>query len=307
MASSSIELVEVCPRDGLQAVNTLVPTDLKIALIRDLYAAGLRRIEITSFVSPNALPQMKDAAEIVAAANSFDGLDASVLVPTVRHAERALAAGAKHLVFVLSVSEAHNRSNVKRSPRESVAEYAQLVALLPPGTKLRLNVATAFDCPMAGTVEEAEVMALLADLVAIAPQAEVALCDTTGRASPSQVGHLFSLALASFPTTARWAFHGHDTYGLGAANVFAAWQAGIDVIDASCAGLGGCPFAPGATGNVATEDVVWMMDRMGVASGVDIEQLCRVAQRITALPGAQTGGRVRQALASRSALGRRAV
>lgn len=307
MVSSSIELVEVCPRDGLQAVNTLVSTDLKIDLIRDLYAAGLRRIEITSFVSPSALPQMKDAAEIVAAAKSFDGLDASVLVPTVRHAERALAAGANHLVFVLSVSEAHNRSNVKRSPSESVTEYAQLAALLPPGTKLRLNVATAFDCPMTGQVEEAAVMALLADLVTIAPQAEVALCDTTGRASPSHVGHLFALALARFPTTARWAFHGHDTYGLGTANVFAAWQAGIDVIDASCAGLGGCPFAPGATGNVATEDVVWMMDRMGVATGVDIERLCSVAQRITVLPGVQTGGRVRKALASRSGFGSRAA
>jgi len=306
MASASIELVEVCPRDGLQSVKTFVPTDIKIKLIRDLYAAGLRRIEITSFVSSEALPQMKDAKEIVAAAKSLDGLDASVLVPTVRHAERALAAGATHLVFVLSVSEAHNMSNVRRSPSESVSEYERLVAMMPAGIKLRLNVATAFDCPMKGRIEEAAVLALLADLVLIAPNAEVALCDTTGRASPSHVAHLFTLAKARFPTTARWAFHGHDTYGLGTANVFAAWQAAVNVIDASCAGLGGCPFAPGATGNVATEDVVWMMDRMGVASGIDIELLCGAAERIRLLPGAQTGGRVRDALASQRKLAIRA-
>lgn len=302
MPSSSVDIVEVSPRDGFQSLSTFVPTDLKIALIHDLYQAGMRRIEITSFVSPQALPQMRDPAEIVAAAKTLKGLDATVLVPTLRHAERALAAGANHLGFVLSVSDEHNRSNVKRSPSESVTEYARIVAMLPAGTKLRLNVATAFDCPMAGRVEETAVLALLSDLVAIAPQAEVALCDTTGRASPSQVGQLFAAAAARFPTAACWAFHGHDTYGLGTANVFAAWQAGVDVIDTSCAGLGGCPFAPGATGNVATEDVVWMMERMGVVTGVDITRLCSVAERMTTLTGAQTGGRVRKALASRAAI-----
>ncbi len=231
-------------------------------------------------------------------AKSLEGLDASVLVPTVRHAERALAAGANHLVFVLSVSEAHNRSNVRRSPAESAAEYARLVALLPSGMKLRLNVATAFDCPMTGRIDQAAVLALLSDLVPIAPWAEVGLCDTTGRAAPAQVAGLFVAAMQRFPSASAWAFHGHDTYGLGAANVLAAWQAGVRVIDSSCAGLGGCPFAPGATGNVATEDVVWMMHGMDVATGVNLDRLCAVAERLVALPGAQTGGRVRQALAA---------
>jgi len=298
MSTSFLEVVEVAPRDGLQSVSTLVPTQLKIDLIRNLHAAGLRRIEVTSFVSPAALPQLADAPEIVAAAKSLEGLDASVLVPTVRHAERALAAGADHLVFVLSVSEAHNRSNVKRSPADSAAEYARVVALLPAGAKLRLNIATAFDCPLTGRVSGAAVLALLADLVPIAPWAEVGLCDTTGRASPAQVASLFTAVGHRFPTVARWAFHGHDTYGLGIANVLAAWQAGVRIVDASCAGLGGCPFAPGATGNVATEDVVWTMHGMGIVTGVDLERLCAVAQQYAALPGAQTGGRVRQALAS---------
>jgi hydroxymethylglutaryl-CoA lyase len=301
MYSASIELVEVGPRDGLQAVAPFVPTDLKVRLISDLYGAGLRRIEVASFVNPSAVPQMADAAEVVAAANLLSGLDASVLVPTARQAERAVKAGANHLVFVLSASEAHNRSNVRRSTAESAEEYSQLVSTLPGGTKLRVNVATAFDCPMTGRVENEAVFTLLDKIIPRAPWAEVALCDTTGRASPAQVSHLFAEAAQRFSDVAKWAFHGHDTYGLGTANVLAAWQAGVKVIDASCAGLGGCPFAPGATGNVATEDVLWMMDRMDVSTGVDIQKLCEVAKAFVNLPGAQTGGRVRQALAARSA------
>ena len=299
MSFPTIELVDVFPRDGLQSVSDFVPTSTKISLIRALHAAGVRRMEVTSFVSPAALPQMADAAEIVEVANTLVGLDPCVLVPTIRYAEQALASGAAHLAFVLSVSEAHNRSNVRRSPVESAGEYEKLVALLPAGVRLRLNLATAFDCPIIATVADEAVIALLDRLIPLAPHAEVALCDTTGRAFPSQVDRLFRTVMARFPEPTRWAFHGHDTYGLGAANVLAAWQAGVSVIDASCAGLGGCPFAPGATGNVATEDIVWMMEGMGVSTGIDLQKLCEVADRIVALPGAQTGGRVRKALASR--------
>ena len=154
MNASSVELVEVGPRDGLQAVIPFVPTELKIRLINDLYATGLRRIEVASFVNPAAVPQMADATEVLAAANLLEGLDASALVPTVRQAERALQAGADHLVFVLSVSKAHNRSNVRRSTAESAEEFSRLVSMLPRGTKLRVNVATAFDCPTTGRVEQ---------------------------------------------------------------------------------------------------------------------------------------------------------
>jgi hydroxymethylglutaryl-CoA lyase len=294
MNTQSIEIVDVSLRDGLQSINEPVPTQTKIEVLNALYAAGVRSMEVTSFVSA-AVPQMADAAVVLAAARELPGLDASVLVPTVRHAERALQAGASHLVFVLSASESHNRSNVRRSVAESLQEYRRVIAMLPPGSRVRLNLATAFDCPIGGLVDATTVMTLLAELVSTAPWVEVALCDTTGRATPMQVRQLFSRSMSTFPAV-KWAFHGHDTYGMGSANVFAAWQAGVRVIDASCGGLGGCPFAPGATGNVATEDVVWMMNGMGVTSGIDLDRLCVAANRLVGIAGAQAGGRVRYAL-----------
>jgi hydroxymethylglutaryl-CoA lyase len=304
MTTRIAQIVEVSPRDGLQSIGSFIPTEQKIALIKALHACGLQRIETTSFVSASAVPQMADAAEVLAAVRTLPGLDPSVLVPSRRQVERALSAGANHLAFVVSVSAKHNMSNVKRTPAQSVAEYAQLVQTLPPGIRLRVNLATAFDCPYQGTIDPADVLALLSQLIPIAPWAEVALCDTTGRAAPTQVAKLFESAIKRFPDVNSWAFHAHDTYGLGVANVFAAWQSGVAVIDASAAGLGGCPFAPGATGNVATEDVVWMFERMGIATGVDLARLCAVGRLIDELPGAQRGGRVRGALEAQARLSR---
>ena len=296
---SRVDIVDVGPRDGFQSVGPVIPTARKIAILQGLYEAGIRRVEATSFVSEAAVPQMADAAALVAAANALPGLDAQVLVPTVRHAERALTAGARHLGFVLSVSEAHNRSNVRRAPAESVADYARIKGLLPEGIKLRLNLATAFDCPFGGKVDPTETQALLADLVAIAPEAEIALCDTTGRVTPDHVASLFAVVQAGF-FGSRWAFHAHDTFGLGAANVLAAYETGVRVFDGSVAGLGGCPFAPGATGNVATEDLIWMFGGMGLDTGIDLDRLVAVARDVASLPGAQVGGRVRDALRARS-------
>lgn len=296
------ELVEVGPRDGFQSVAPFIPTARKIGIISALHAAGVQRIEVTSFVSPAALPQLADAAEVLAAAQAMPGLDAQVLVPTARHAMRAVKAGARHLAFVLSISERHNRGNVRRSPEESAQEYRQLVGGLPEGAKLRLNVATAFDCPHDGRIAPERTLALLETLADVAPQAEIALCDTTGRVTPRQVRLLFEAASARFPEVARWAFHAHDTYGLGAANVLSAWNAGVRVFDASVAGLGGCPFAPGATGNVATEDLVYMFDGMSVATGIDLGALVTAARDVATLPGVQVGGHVRQALESRRGL-----
>ena len=294
--SQHVNLVEVGPRDGFQSIAAFIPTEIKIDLIQRLYAAGLNRIEITSFVSPAALPQMADAADVLAAANALAGLDAQVLVPTERRAADALAAGARHIAFVLSISEAHNRSNVRRSPEESVREYARIASLMSEGIKMRLNIATAFDCPFDGKVDEGATLALLDSLVPIVPEAEICLCDTTGRVAPNNVRSLFSAVLARFPNVKSWAFHAHDTYGVGVANSLAAYEAGITILDASFAGLGGCPFAPGATGNVATEDLVWMFENMGVATGVDLDQLLGVTLDGAALPGALVGGRVRNAL-----------
>ena len=293
---TAVQIVEVGPRDGFQSIGPFIPTARKVAVLRGLHAAGLRRIEVASFVSPAAAPQMADAADLVRAAADLDGLDAQVLVPTARHAERALEAGARHLVFVLSVSESHNRGNVRRSPAESVAEYGRVAALAPEGARLRLNLATAFDCPYEGRIALADAVALLEALFALRTPDEVALCDTTGRVSPDHVERLFWRCSGRLRLPGRWAFHAHDTFGLGAANAFAAWRAGVRVFDASVAGLGGCPFAPGATGNVATEDLVWMFAGMGVPTGVDLDRLVDVARDATILPGAQVGGRVRRAL-----------
>lgn len=295
----AITLVEVGPRDGFQSIGPIIPTQTKIDMIRGLYAAGIRRMEATAFVSEAAVLQLADAAEIVAAAKDLPGLDAQVLVPNERHAQRALAAGAEHIAFVLSVSEKHNRGNVRRTPLESVDEYRRIVRALPSSVAVRLNVATAFDCPFDGPVPAETTLALLAPLIEILPHAEICLCDTTGRVTPDRVSALFEESQLRFPAAQHWAFHGHDTYGLGLANVIAAWRAGVAVIDASFAGLGGCPFAPGATGNVTTEDVVWMFNTMGVPTGIDVDRLIDVARAGAALPGALFGGRVRDAVNAR--------
>ena len=294
--SNAVTVVDVGPRDGFQSIATFVPTGTKIDMIHRLYSAGLRRIEITSFVSPAALPQLADAVEVLRAANGMAGLDPQVLVPSERRATDALAAGAKHIAFVLSVSEAHNRSNVRRSPAESAKEYARIAALLPCDVKMRLNIATAFDCPFDGKVKEAATLALLDDLVGIIPQAEICLCDTTGRVTPDHVRSLFSKAVKRYDAGKSWAFHAHDTYGVGVTNSLAAFESGIIVLDASFAGLGGCPFAPGATGNVATEDLVWLFQRMGINTGIDLARLLAVTLDGAALPCATVGGRVRNAL-----------
>lgn len=295
----SVQIVDVGLRDGFQPIVPFIPTAQKLAILNRLHAAGLRRVEATAFVSDKAVPQLADAAELLAAAQALPGMDAQVLVPSVRHADRALAAGADHIAFVLSVSPKHNMSNVRRTPQESVVEYAEIVEALPPGTRVRLNIATAFDCPFDGPVALRDTLELMDALVDIAPGAEICPCDTTGRVTPDRVADLFGAAQARFPQVGRWAFHGHDTYGQGVANVMAAWRAGVDVIDASVGGLGGCPFAPGATGNVATEDLVWMFQAMNVATGVDLDALVEVAGTAAALPGALSGGRVREALTAR--------
>jgi hydroxymethylglutaryl-CoA lyase len=292
----AVTIVEVGPRDGYQGIGPFIPTARKIALLTQLAEAGLRRIEIGSFVSATALPQMRDTAKVLAACAGLPGLDPQVLVPSERRGRDAVEAGVRHLVFVLSVSEAHNRNNVRRTPEESAAEYERLLAAVPPDTAIRLDLATAFDCPFEGRIPEGKALVLLKRLVSAKPDAEICLCDTTGRADPAHVASLFGQAQVALPQAKAWALHAHDTYGLGLANVHAAYREGVKVFDASFAGLGGCPFAPGATGNVATEDLAWMFARMGVQTGLDIPALIAAAQEGAALPGGLAGGRVRAAM-----------
>lgn len=296
MSERAVSIVDVGPRDGFQAIATFIPTATKIDLITRLHAAGVRRIEATAFVSEKAVPQMADAAEILLASSDLPDLDLQVLTPNVRYAEKAVGAGARHIAFVLSVSEKHNLNNVRRLPKDSTAEYATLTKAVGEQTRIRLNVATAFDCPFDGPIAPEQTIALLEHLIPNRADVEVALCDTTGRVTPDRVRTLFERAMTQFPLVSLWAFHAHDTYGLGVANVLAAYDAGVRVFDASFAGLGGCPFAPGATGNVATEDVVWTFEQMGVRTGIDLTALISVARDGAALPDACSGGRVRQAV-----------
>jgi hydroxymethylglutaryl-CoA lyase len=296
---AAVEIVEVGPRDGFQGIGPFIPTATKIEHLERLGAAGLRRIEIGSFVSASAVPQLRDTPDLLAACARIPFIVPQVLVPSERRGRDAIAARVPWIAYVLSVTESHNRNNVRRHPRESAEEYQRLAAEIPADLHVRLNIATAFDCPFEGRVPQERALALLDLLVPARPDAEVCLCDTTGRADPAHVESLFAAAMARFPQARAWAFHAHDTYGLGLANVHAAYRQGVRVFDAAFGGLGGCPFAPGATGNVATEDVVWMFERMGVATGVDLDALIPVAKDAAMLPGALSGGRVRDALLAR--------
>jgi len=299
---TQVTIVEVGPRDGFQSIAPIIPTPVKTALIERLHAAGVRRMESTSFVSEKAVPQLADAPAIVEATARLPGLDAQVLVPTARHAERALAAGARHLSAVLSVSERHNMGNVRRTPLESAADYAQTAAIQPDGAGMRRNLATAFDNAHCGPVEASAGHSALERLLGGATRDPTRTRGAGGEAGPGEGRGPCGRGGRCSPEVLAWAFHGHDTYGLGAANALTAWDAGVRIFDAAVAGLGGCPFAPGATGNVATEDLVWMFDRMGIATGIDLERLIEAADMVAELPGAQVGGRVRNAIGARANL-----
>jgi hydroxymethylglutaryl-CoA lyase len=300
--TAAVQVVDVAPRDGFQSIAPFIPTEHKFELITHLWEAGLRRIEVGSFVSATAVPQLRDTAELLSACGALPGVVPQVLVATERRGRQAVEAGATFLVFVLSVSAAHNQSNVRRDPLESAEEYGALLAGVSTAVDMRVDVATAFDCPFTGRVPIKETIALLDRIVPMRPQAEICLCDTTGRVAPDHVAELFDACMDRYGTVTRWAFHAHDTYGLGLANVLAAYRRGVRVFDASVGGIGGCPFAPGATGNVATEDVVWMFERMGIATGIDIARLVSAAEQAAGLAGAIPGGRVREALLARQRL-----
>ncbi|HZH45251.1 MAG TPA: hydroxymethylglutaryl-CoA lyase [Roseococcus sp.] len=294
----NVTLSEVSPRDGLQPIAGFVPTETKIALVRALHAAGLRRMEVGAFVSPRAIPQMADTAEVLAAARELPGLECTVLVPNRRGFDAAVQGGAHRLGLFMSVTEGHNRANLNRSREDSFAELAALVREVPEGVKIRFNLSTTFHCPFEGVVPEEEALRWVERAQALDARIEVALCDTTGNAAPDQVRRLMRQSIASWGE--RFAFHGHDTYGVGLANMVAAFEAGCRVFDAGSGGIGGCPYAPGATGNTAMEDAVWMFSRMGVETGVDWERLISAADMAAAIPGALAGGRVRGVPAARS-------
>lgn len=292
MTDRSVEIMEVAPRDGFQSIREPLPTAEKIAVIEALIEAGCPRIEFGSFVSPRAIPQMADMGEIAAHFRAREGVRLAALVPNVRGAELALANGVREIVYVFSASEAHNRNNVRQSVEQSIEGLGDILGVLDAGVRLRVDIGTSFDCPFEGAVPLDAVLGAVRSVADLAPAAEIALCDTTGRANPVEVGRRFGAAKQAAPENA-FAFHGHDTFGMGVANALYAWQAGVRVFDGSAAGLGGCPFAPGATGNTATEDLVFAFDEAGIATGIDMPRLLAAADRIAALPGGVVGGHLR--------------
>lgn len=292
--TDEVEILEVAPRDGFQSIYEPLPTADKIEIIEGLLQAGFRRMEIGSFVSPKAVPQMADMGEIAAHFRGREGLRLAALVPNAKGAELALAAGLTELVYVFSVSETHNLKNVRQTVEQSLGQLADIAAMGAGETfRLRMALATAFDCPFDGAVAQENVQAAVRRVIEIAPSVEIALCDTTGRANPYQVRERFTAVMSEFGVERGWAFHGHDTFGMGVANALFAYQAGVRNFDASASGLGGCPFAPGATGNTASEDLVFAFEEAGIATGIDLAQLLTVADRIATLPGACVGGHLR--------------
>jgi hydroxymethylglutaryl-CoA lyase len=292
---AGIEFVEVAPRDGFQAVRPFIPTETKIAVIEALAATGVSRIEIGSFVSPRALPQMADTPQILKRVRLPAAVRVMALVPNARGLDLAVEAGVKDVNWVISVTESHNRSNVNRSVEESLSDFAAAWGRLGGDRpRLRLSLSTCFDCPWEGRVPEASVARCVERVVGAAPEVEIAICDTTGRAATNHVGALLALLLTRYASDAvRFAFHGHDTYGLGVANALEAYRQGVRIIDGAAGGLGGCPFAPGAAGNTASEDLVFAFEHMGVVTGVDLARLLEVADRVAAIAPDQSGGKLR--------------
>jgi hydroxymethylglutaryl-CoA lyase len=283
----TVQISEVGPRDGLQSIERTMATADKLRWIAALHAAGLREIEVGSFVSPKLLPQMADAADVVAGARALPGLVVLALVPNLKGAQAALAAGAHKLTLPVSASAAHSQANVRRTPAQMVEEVRAVATLrdaLHPSVPIEVGISTAFGCTLQGLVDEDDVIRLAAACAEAGAQ-EVGLSDTTGHANPAQVRRLFRRLRAELGERAG-AAHMHNTRGLGLANCLAAYEEGVRTFDASQAGLGGCPYAPGASGNVVTEDLVFMFEAMGVATGIDLDALLRArAVLAESLPG----------------------
>ena len=274
MLPQSVLISEVGPRDGLQSVKATMPTAHKLAWITALHDAGFREIEVGSFVPAKLLPQMADAAEVVRHAVTLPHWTVMALVPNLKGAEAALAVGVHKLTMPVSASEAHSLANVRKSRADMVAEVRSIVAMTrerAPHVKVEVGMSTAFGCTLQGHVADDDVMWLASELAESGVD-EIGLSDTTGMANPAQVRRLFQkLRQAIGPKMG--AAHMHNTRGLGLANCLAAFDVGVTTFDSSQGGLGGCPYAPGASGNVVTEDLVFMFEAMGVSTGVDLDQL----------------------------------
>lgn len=275
----TVRLVEVGPRDGLQNESRILPVERKLEFIRLLAESGLKDVEVASFVHPKWIPQLADADVLIPRLPSLPGIRYSALVPNMKGLERALHAGIRRIAVFTAASETFNRKNINMGIAESIDVFRPVVArALQEGLSVRGYISTCFVCPYEGTIAKEKVAEVTRALVELGVD-EVSIGDTIGAATPVDVENTVGYLLQSFPAD-RLAMHFHDTYGMAVANVFASLRLGLTVFDSSAGGIGGCPYAPGASGNVATEKLVYFFDRLGIATGVSPDRLRQAARYI---------------------------
>ncbi len=285
---------EVATRDGFQSEASFVPTDEKIALIDHLSQVGLNKIEVTSFVSPRAIPNLRDAEEVMQRITRNPQVCYTTLVPNEKGAERAMACNADEINLAMSVSETHNLANMRMTCEESLSQFKRICDLVAPsGMRINGSLATTFGCPFEGVLSADKVLTLIERYLEAGIQS-ISLCDTTGMAAPQQVYDLCTLVRSRFAHI-ELTLHLHNTRGMGLANVMAGLSAGINQFDASLGGIGGCPYAPGATGNICTEDLVHMLEANGLDTQVDLQQLIALAKQLPDLLGHDLPGQVAKA------------
>lgn len=288
-----IYVQDVALRDGFQMEAVFVPTELKVDLAECMARTGLAKIEVTSFTSPRAIPALADAEAVMARIRRTAGVKYTALVPNVRGCERAVSSDVDEINLVMSASASHSRANLRMSSEDSLQAFAAITAAVAGAVGINASISTAFGCPFEGAVAPERVLALI-DRIAQMGIGGVTLCDTTGMAHPAQVAELCGQVLQRWPQLELTA-HFHNTRGMGLANVLAALQVGVERFDASLGGLGGCPYAPGASGNICTEDLVHMLQAMGYDTGIDLEALIVQARRLPAIVGHEVPGQVMRA------------
>jgi len=297
MKPAVVSINEVVTRDGFQIEQRWVPTDEKVALINRISCTGVSRIEVSSFVSPAAVPNLRDAADVFATIARNPAVTYVALVPNIRGFERALAAHVNEVNLVMSASETHNRANMGMNCAASLDGFARICTRRgSDGPKINGTIATAFGCPFEGPQSETRVLSLIEHYLNLGMNS-ITLADTTGIADPRQVASLVTRTIQQFPA-APLTLHFHNTRGMGLANILAAYDAGARSFDGSIGGIGGCPFAPSASGNVCTEDVVHMFSRMSVETGVNLDMLIEISSTLPQLIGHDTPGQIVKAGAS---------
>ena len=289
-----VSIYEVSPRDGLQNEAVTVPTTRKVRLIEALCASGLRRIEITSFVSPKWVPQLADGDEVAANTPRIEGVTFSALCPNARGLRRALDAGIEEIAVFISASETHNRKNVNKTVADTLEGFRSVIApAVSAGVKVRGYVSTLWGCPYEGEVDPVAGLTIAKELISQGCY-QISMGDTIGVGTPVQTKRILDLFLAELPAD-QLALHMHDTRGTALSNIVVGLEGGIRTFDASVGGLGGCPYAPGAAGNVATEDLVFMLHGMGIETGIDLEGLVSAGQVAAAIVGHELAGKVHKA------------